>query len=121
VILELHGLEVFGRHGVLAHEQREGQTFLFDLELEIAEPAADRIEETVDYRDVAASVRAVSDRTRFDLLEALAAAVADELLATFPVSRLRVRVRKPHPPGLAAEWSAATAARQGHAESADGR
>jgi 7,8-dihydroneopterin aldolase/epimerase/oxygenase len=121
VILELQGLEVFGRHGVLANEQREGQTFLFDLELEIAEPAADRVEETVDYREVAASVRSVSDRTRFELLEALAAAVADELLASFPVSRVRVRARKPHPWGVAAAWSAATVERTGHAASADGR
>jgi dihydroneopterin aldolase len=111
VILELHGLEVFGRHGVLPEEQREGQTFLFDLALEIAEPAADRVEETVDYRDVAAAVRALSDGTRFDLIEALAAAVADELLAGFSVSRVRVRVRKQRPPGLDAEWSAATAER----------
>jgi dihydroneopterin aldolase len=113
VILELHGLEVFGRHGVLPEEQREGQTFLFDVELEIDEPAADRVEQTVDYRDVAAAVRRLSDATRFDLLEALAAAVADELVAAFPVASARVRARKPHPPGLGAEWSAATAERTG--------
>jgi dihydroneopterin aldolase len=112
VIVELHGLEVFGRHGVLDEEQRDGQTFLFDVELEVAEPAADRIEDAVDYRLVAAAVEEVSGIRRFDLLEALAAAVADSLVERFPVARARVRVRKPQPAGVPAEWSAATAERR---------
>jgi dihydroneopterin aldolase len=40
-------------------------------------------------------VRAVSDGRPFTLLEALAAAVAEALLERFPLSRVRVRVRKP--------------------------
>jgi 7,8-dihydroneopterin aldolase/epimerase/oxygenase len=113
VILELRGLEVFGRHGVLDEETRDGQTFLLDIELEVTEPATDRVEETVDYREVAACAREVSDARRYDLIETLAAAVADELVVRFPVVRARVRVRKPHPAGIAAEWSGATAERSG--------
>jgi 7,8-dihydroneopterin aldolase/epimerase/oxygenase len=111
VIVELHRLEVFGHHGVLESEQREGQTFFYDVTLEIGEPAADRVEETIDYRNVAAKVEEVSDSTRFALIETLAAAVADALLASFPVAAVSVRVRKPRPAGIAAEWSAATAER----------
>jgi dihydroneopterin aldolase len=113
VIVELHGLEVFGRHGALDEERREGQTFLFDVALDVASPASDRIEATVDYREVAARVKDVSDSRRFVLLESLAAAVADALTASFPVRHVRVRVRKPHPAGVPAEWSAATAERAG--------
>jgi dihydroneopterin aldolase len=113
VIVELHGLQVFGRHGVLDEEHRDGQTFLFDVSVHIQEPAEDRVEATVDYRDVAAKVREVSDRQRFDLLETLASAVADALAASFPVARVRVRVRKPLPAGIPAEWSAATVERGG--------
>ena len=109
--LELYGLEVFGRHGVLDEEQRDGQLFLFDVELEVDEPAADRVEEAVDYRDVAVRVREVSDSTRYDLIETLAAAVADTLAGSFPVRHVRVRVRKLRPAGIAAEWSAATVER----------
>lgn len=111
--VELYGLEVFGRHGVLVEEQREGQTFLFDLELEVEEPSADSIEAAVDYREVAAAVVEVSDGRHFDLLESLAAAVADALAERFPVSRVGVRVRKVRPAGVPAEWSAATAVRRG--------
>jgi len=112
VIVELHGLEVFGRHGVLDEEQRDGQVFLFDVELEVEEPAADRIEDAVDYRLVAAAVEEVSGGRKFHLLEALAAAVADSLVERFPVDGARVRVRKPQPAGVPAEWSAATAERR---------
>jgi dihydroneopterin aldolase len=111
VIVELHGLEVFGHHGVLDEEQRDGQTFLFDVTLEVAEPTSDDVEEAVDYRDVADRVQQVSEGTRFDLLETLAAAVADALAESFPVVHVRVRVRKPRPAGVPAEWSAATAER----------
>jgi dihydroneopterin aldolase len=111
LIVELHGLEVFGRHGVLAEEKRDGQTFVYDVELEVDEPAADRIEDAVDYRLVSDCVREVSDSRSFDLIESLAGAVADALIARHAVARVRVRVRKPHPAGIDAAWSAATADR----------
>jgi 7,8-dihydroneopterin aldolase/epimerase/oxygenase len=111
ILLELHGLELFGRHGVLEEEQRTGQTFLFDVELEVPDAAlSDRIEDAVDYREVVATVREVSDGRRFDLIEALAAAVADALVARFAVERVRVRVRK-RPAGIRVEYSAATVER----------
>jgi len=110
--LELHGLEIFGHHGVLEEERRDGQPFLYDLRLEVGDAGAnDRLEDAVDYRDVVAAVRGLSDGRRFDLLEALAAAVADLLLARFPrVERVVVRVRKPQV-ALPVEWSAVTVER----------
>src|SRR5262249_49748244 len=95
VIVELHGLEVFGRHGVLEEEKFDGQVFLYDVELEVDEPTADRIDEAVDYRLVADCVREVSDSRSFDLIESLAGAVADAMVDRFPASRVKVRVRKP--------------------------
>ena len=103
---------MFGHHGVLEWEQREGQTLLYDITLEVDEPAEDRVEEATDYRDIVAKVEEVSDGTRFDLIESLAAAAADGLVAAFPaVHSVLVRVRKPKPVGIPAEWSAATASR----------
>jgi 7,8-dihydroneopterin aldolase/epimerase/oxygenase len=94
--IELAGLELHGYHGVLDEERRLGQRFLFDVWVDLAAPpAADRIEDALDYRKIAACVREISDGTKFQLLESLAAAVADELMARFPVAGARVRVRKP--------------------------
>jgi 7,8-dihydroneopterin aldolase/epimerase/oxygenase len=95
ITIELHGLELRGHHGVEEDERTRGQRFLFDVWLDAVEPAGDRIEDAVDYREVAACVREVSDGTRFQLLESLAAALAERLVARFPVERVRVRVRKP--------------------------
>lgn len=112
ILVELSGLAIFGRHGLLP-EERAGQTFLYDVELETSESAlSDRIEDAVDYREVAELVRAVSESKRFDLLEPLAATIADLLLARFVAERVRVRVRKPRPYGITAEWSAATVERR---------
>jgi len=113
VKIELHGVEVFGYHGATQVEERDGQAFLFDVSLwPREEPDADEIARTIDYRDVAACVREVSDRERVHLLETLAMRVADELLERFAAERVRVRARKPHvqldPP---AEYSAVTVER----------
>jgi len=95
--IELAGLELHGHHGATDEERRDGQRFLFDVELTADATAAqtDDIEDTVDYREVVAAVREVSDARAYTLLEALAAATAETLLARFPVERVRVRVRKP--------------------------
>jgi 7,8-dihydroneopterin aldolase/epimerase/oxygenase len=114
VLVEVHGLEVFGHHGVEEEERAAGQTFLFDLELEVSDAAlSDRLERAVDYRAVAARVEEISATRQFRLLEALAAAVADDLVARFAVEAVHVRVRKPgvRQTGLPAEWTAATVRR----------
>jgi 7,8-dihydroneopterin aldolase/epimerase/oxygenase len=109
MIVEVRGVDVFGQHGVNPEEQREGQTFLVDVTLHLAEPADDAIDATVDYRRLRDIVRAVNDNRSFRLLETFAAAIADAVTAELPVERVRVRVRKP---GVAwAEWTAATVER----------
>jgi dihydroneopterin aldolase len=96
VTVELRGLSLFGRHGVHTHEKEQGQEFVFDVDLEVGERGvSDRLEDAVDYRDVALAVQEVSDARSYDLLEALAAGVADELLRRFGAERVRVRVAKP--------------------------
>ena len=114
MILELRGLHVFGYHGVEEEEKRLGQLFLFDIELEVGERGADdRLENAVDYTQVAMAVRELSNARRFDLLEALATEVADLIYSQFAPERVKVRVRKPHvkPAGMTVEFSAVTVER----------
>jgi dihydroneopterin aldolase len=111
VVVELRGLEVPGRHGALPEERGREQPFLYDVELELSEPGRDRLDETVDYRDVVELVREVSEQ-QFTLLETIAAAVADALLERFPAERVRVRVRKPEVRlAVPVEFAAATCER----------
>jgi dihydroneopterin aldolase len=96
VTVELHGLRLFGRHGVHTYEKEQGQDFVFDVELGVGERGiSDRLEDAVDYRAVALAVQEVSDARSYDLLEALAAEIADELLRRFAAETARVRVAKP--------------------------
>ena len=109
MIVEVHGLELFGHHGVNDEGRRDGQAFLFDVTLEIAEPKEDAIDETIDYRLVRDIVRGINEGESYQLLETLAAAVADALNAELRVKRVRVTVRKP---GVAwAEWTGVTCER----------
>jgi dihydroneopterin aldolase len=111
MIVELRGLEVFGHHGAYPEEQRDGQPFWFDVELEVGDRGADDdLRTAIDYTQVAAAIRELSDARRFDLLEALATAVADDLYARFRPQRLRLRIRK-KPAGLPVEHSAVTVER----------
>jgi dihydroneopterin aldolase len=110
-VVELEGLELFGHHGALPEERQYGRKFLFDLRLEVGAEASrsDRLEDTVDYRDVVTLVKGVSEGRQFTLLEALARAVAEELLRQFPIKRAYVRVRKVGVPlGAPVEWAGAS-------------
>jgi dihydroneopterin aldolase len=97
VVIEIEGLELQGFHGATPEERKGGQPFLFDVML-VAHDAGirtDELADTIDYTKVVTCIREVSDGQRFNLIEALAAAVADEIIERFDVSRVRVRVRKP--------------------------
>jgi dihydroneopterin aldolase len=111
IVIEIQGLEVRGRHGALPVEKELGQPFLFDIQL-VAHDAGvrtDQLADTVDYTAVAGRARAICEGHRFNLLEALAAAIADDLLEHFPASRVRVRVRKPEVKlDSPVDWTAAT-------------
>ena len=114
VLIEVHGLELRGFHGALEEERRAGQRFVYDVELHAHDAGVrtDELADTVDYTAVVARIEAINDEHRFNLIEALAAAVADDLLERFPAARVRVRVRKPEVRLSApAEYTAATVER----------
>jgi dihydroneopterin aldolase len=87
-----------GTHGVYAEEQQTAQPFEVDVELRLnLQPAglSDDLEQTVDYSRVFDTCRQIVESTRFNLIEALAEAIAHEILAGFPADEVTIRVRKP--------------------------
>lgn len=92
----------FARHGVFEEEERLGQRFYVDAELEV-DPGpgleADVMESTVDYGAVFIEIeRIVTGRRRF-LIETLAFEVAQALCGKFAcIARATITVRKPHAP-----------------------
>lgn len=102
--LSLIGMRFEGRHGVLPDEKATPQPFEVDVVLHAdLAPAAERddLAATVDYAALFDRVRAIVEGRSFDLIEALAGRVAQDMLAATPaerVSAVEVRVRKPEAP-----------------------
>ena len=99
--IRLLNVPFFGHHGVSRAEREAGTLLELDLELDLdLEPAAasDQVQDTVNYMDVHEEVLAVVRDDRFNLLESLAATIADRLLARFDVRRVTVRIRKTNLP-----------------------
>lgn len=83
--------------GIYDWEQRQPQQLEFDLDLFVATAQAggtDDIRDTVDYGKVVERIRAALADRKFNLLEALAEAIAQLLLREFSVQRVRVSVAK---------------------------
>ncbi|MFN7962270.1 MAG: dihydroneopterin aldolase [Thermoanaerobaculia bacterium] len=96
VFLEELWLE--GIVGVHDWERHEPQEIRVSLELFLdLEPAGrtDELAATLDYEALAAEVRALVARSSFQLVEALAEAIAAKLLLDPRVEKVAVRVSKP--------------------------
>lgn len=98
--ITLTGLRVKGFHGVLREERRDGQDFVVDVVLCLdTGPAAqtDDLALTVDYGELAERLAQVVEGEPVDLLETLAARLA-ELCLVPPVTAVEVTVHKPQAP-----------------------
>ncbi|MFD1427934.1 dihydroneopterin aldolase [Kroppenstedtia sanguinis] len=96
-----NGMAFYAYHGVFPEENRLGQRFLVDLELDLHFQAAaetDDLRQTVNYAEVYEAVQAEVEGNSYALLETLAERIADRLLTGFPVEEVQVRVTKPDPP-----------------------
>ncbi len=94
----LANMRFVARHGVHEWERREPQPFEVDVELYCDLRRAgtdDDLKRTIDYGPVYAAVRRIVEGTSFRLLEAIATAIADAILADPDVTEVVVRVRKP--------------------------
>ncbi|KRA24969.1 hypothetical protein ASD65_11425 [Microbacterium sp. Root61] len=99
--ITLTGLRTFGHHGVFEHERHDGQFFVVDLTLAVNTRRAaetDEVTDTVHYGEVAEAVAAIVSGEPVNLLETLAARIADRVLDFDGVSLVRVTVHKPSAP-----------------------
>ena len=100
-IIRLHNITVYGRHGVTEDERAVGRPFEVDIELACDLSSAGQTDDlgaTIDYAAVCHTVHRINDAGPYMLLEAFATRIANDILASFPVRQVTVRVRKPHPP-----------------------
>ncbi len=100
--ITLRGITATGYHGVFPEERRDGQPFVADLVLftDLGPAAAtDDLTLTAHYGEVAELVVQVITGEPLNLIEALAARIADAVLTSFGVlAAVEVTVHKPKAP-----------------------
>ncbi len=97
----LDGMVFYGYHGVNPEERTQGQRFVVDLELTLdlsRGGTTDDIAATVNYASVYRLTRQIVEGEPRRLLEAVAERLASEILSSFAVEAVRVRVHKPWAP-----------------------
>lgn len=95
--IHLTGIRSYGYTGVLPEEQVLGQWFEVELTLGLnlrQSGISDRLEDTLDYRDLIKNVQILVKNARFKLLERLATEIADQALNTDKVEQVQVRLTK---------------------------
>ncbi len=99
--IHIRNLECYGYTGVLSEEQRLGQRFRVDLRLGVDLSAAarsDDLADTVNYADIVTIARDTIRQQPFKLIEALAFAIATQLLALPRIEQVEITLTKPHAP-----------------------
>jgi dihydroneopterin aldolase len=99
--IELRGLTVRGNHGVFDHERRDGQDFVVDITvwIDLADAAAsDDLSDTYDYGVLAQRAAEIIGGPACNLIETVAAAIADDVMADSRVHAVEVTLHKPHAP-----------------------
>jgi dihydroneopterin aldolase len=98
----LKGMRFFGNHGVFVEETKLGQKFEVDLELSMdLQPAGQRddLNLSVSYAEVYDLVEKILTGPPYKLLEAVAEAIAQNVLKQFEmVQEIKVTLKKPEAP-----------------------
>jgi dihydroneopterin aldolase len=99
--IELRGLTIRGNHGVFDHERRDGQDFIIDVTVWIdlaAAAASDDLADTYDYGVLAQRAADIVGGPARDLIETVAAEIADDVMGDQRVHAVEVVVHKPQAP-----------------------
>ncbi len=94
-------MAVRGNHGVFEHERRDGQDFVIDITVWIdlaAAAASDDLADTVDYGGLAQLAADVVAGPPRNLIETVAAEIADGVMADERLHAVEVVVHKPDAP-----------------------
>jgi 7,8-dihydroneopterin aldolase/epimerase/oxygenase len=99
--ITLTGLRVHGRHGVFEHERRDGQDFLVDITVWIdtdRAAATDELTDTLHYGELAERAAAIVGGPPRNLIETVAAEIAEDVMRDARAHAVEVTVHKPSAP-----------------------
>ena len=101
-MISIKNMMFYGFHGTYEYEREQGQKFYFDVKMETKGESAsktDNPDEGIDAALVYSLVKDVVENKRFQLLQALAGAIDDKILAEYNrLKQVTTTVRKPSLP-----------------------
>jgi dihydroneopterin aldolase len=96
--IDLKGIEIYARHGVLDDEQHRAQLFVVDLTVYAdlgPVGSSDDLDDTIDYRDLADQVKETVGGESHKLIERVAHRVAETVLSNARATQVMVTIHKP--------------------------
>jgi dihydroneopterin aldolase len=99
--IDLTGIEVYAKHGVLSQEQERAQVFRVDVSayMDLSIPGrSDDLADALDYSTLALEIRETVGAESNKLIEAVAARVAEVVMAHPQIDRCVVTIHKPDAP-----------------------
>ncbi len=97
----VRGLVFEGNHGYTAAERRGTRRFRVDVTIErdlSAASKSDRLADTIDYGKLSELVVRLGTQSTWKLIEALAGAMADAIIAAYPGVTVTITLEKLAPP-----------------------
>jgi dihydroneopterin aldolase len=95
----IEALEVFSLIGVYDWERQQPQRLLVDIQLyaDLSQAAqTDKVQDTLNYAQVAEYIRRFCHNNEYQLIEALASRLMDALLVEFPIlQKIQLKLSKP--------------------------
>jgi dihydroneopterin aldolase len=99
--LSLKNMIFYGHHGVYPVEKEFGQRIEVDVDLWadfLQACSTDVLAKTINYVDIYNMVKDIVEQRSYDLIEAMALAISNQVRDTYEPQKVTVRVRKPQPP-----------------------
>jgi len=97
-LIRLKNITIFGFYGVSPQEREVGQKIEIDLDLHTdvsAACASDSLQDTINYETVYTTVMELVDAgKRYRLLESLGEEICNAVLRQYPVTKVRIGIRK---------------------------
>lgn len=98
-ILIVKGAAFWGTHGYYQEENKFGQKFIVDVEVNVdmkKQCETDELDSGYSYVTIYNIIKKVIVGEQHKLLQRIAQRIADEVIKSYPVNQVKVTVKKPH-------------------------
>jgi len=99
--IHIKNLKIAGKHGVYDFEKKQNRFFEIDAVICLSLKKAgesDNLKDTIDYVEVVNLITEIFKEKDCKLIEAVAESICSTLLDSYPINKIKLKIRKPHAP-----------------------